>query len=218
MLILYIYIIKSSPQSQYGLFSVKSLGVFAFWVILVYNGFLREGAIAMAQNVYLRSITGRDIPEVYLLYSDSRVCSMCGTPPVGDILQAEQYTRIMVKNADSFAVMYGEKFAGIISVKRDIHRFNPKAYMLGYRLKKAFWGKGIMSRAVKRAVKYAFDTKGADIVCAYCFDFNAASRRVLEKCGFSYEGMLKKEYLRYDGRLLDSRTYSILYEEYRQKE
>jgi ribosomal-protein-alanine N-acetyltransferase len=48
-------------------------------------------------------------------------------------------------------------------------------------------------------------------VTAHVFDGNAASARVLEKCGFTREGFLRHHY-RKDGRLLDGIAYGLLRE------
>ena len=53
------------------------------------------------------------------------------------------------------------------------------------------WGKGIATQAVKMICKEAFTA--FDIVRIYAepFDFNAASKSVLKKAGFTYEGTIE---------------------------
>jgi RimJ/RimL family protein N-acetyltransferase len=46
-------------------------------------------------------------------------------------------------------------------------------------------------------------------ITAHVFVHNHASARVLEKCGFEQEGLLRKHYLK-DGKYLDARLYSLL--------
>jgi RimJ/RimL family protein N-acetyltransferase len=80
---------------------------------------------------------------------------------------------------------------------------------MGYWLAKPFWGKGIMTAVVRRACRYAFEEFGLVKITAQVRSTNAASARVLEKCGFEQEGYLKKHYLK-DGRNLDARLYALL--------
>ena len=40
------------------------------------------------------------------------------------------------------------------------------------------------------------------------------SRRVIEKCGFVYEGTLRETFLRYDGAVFDEAMYSLTKEEW----
>lgn len=63
---------------------------------------------------------------------------------------------------------------------------------IGYWLGENYWGKGIMSKAVKEIVNYGFKELKLRRIFAYTFVFNKASMRVLEKNGFKFEGIVKK--------------------------
>ena len=43
---------------------------------------------------------------------------------------------------------------------------------------------------------------------------NKRSQRIIEKCGFTYEGTIRRFYKIYDGTLRDSMVFSMLKEEY----
>lgn len=58
---------------------------------------------------------------------------------------------------------------------------------LGYWLGKPFWGKGLASFAVDKTLELAFGQLGLKWVFAVIVDFNIASRRVLEKNGFTFK-------------------------------
>ena len=171
-------------------------------------------------RIFLRSVTEDDLMEIWQLYSDYEICLMCGARPVKSIVDAAFIMDILIKNNDSFTIVHKGtgKVVGLISIKKDIHRYNQNAYMLGYLLKKSYWGRGIMPQAVKLAVKYSFNNLGADVVSVAHFTENLQSKRVIEKCGFNYEGTLRKEFRRWDGKVLDSCIYSILYEEFKENE
>ena len=82
---------------------------------------------------------------------------------------------------------------------------------LGYWLNPAYWGKGIMTEAVRRICGKAFEETDVRRIQAEVFAPNAASCRVLEKCGFALEGTLRKStYKR--GEFFDSRIYALLKE------
>jgi RimJ/RimL family protein N-acetyltransferase len=76
----------------------------------------------------------------------------------------------------------------------------------------ANWGKGIMTEAVSIFVPYLFATKNIQRIQAMTHPDNIASKRVLEKCSFKFEGTLRKAYL-FRGRPIDADMYSILREE-----
>ncbi len=72
---------------------------------------------------------------------------------------------------------------------------------LGYWLAKPWWGQGITTVAVRAACHHAFFKWDVDVILASCFQSNVASRRVLEKNGFMYEG---RHQLVKDGLPIDS--------------
>jgi ribosomal-protein-alanine N-acetyltransferase len=60
---------------------------------------------------------------------------------------------------------------------------------IGYILKRSAWGKGYATEATKRLLKFAFEETPLEELVATIDPDNAASRRVLEKCGLDYEGI-----------------------------
>jgi len=68
---------------------------------------------------------------------------------------------------------------------------NPTALEVGYWAPTKFTKQGFTTFAVKLVVTYAFDKLGADRVQVMCDEANVASRRVIEKCGFALEGVLR---------------------------
>lgn len=79
---------------------------------------------------------------------------------------------------------------------------------LGYWLAKDYWNQGIMSKVVKSFCNYGFESLNLIRIEATVFEHNLSSCRVLEKCGFEYEGTLKK-YYRKDGNFINVRLYAI---------
>ena len=58
--------------------------------------------------------------------------------------------------------------------------------------------------------------KKLDVLSVIHYTFNTRSKRVIEKCGFKYEGTIRNAKELYDGRIVDEACYSILKEEYGQ--
>ena len=56
---------------------------------------------------------------------------------------------------------------------------------IAYFFHPSVWGRGLATELVRAALDYAFDTVALREVFAFTRPANAASRRVLEKCGFS---------------------------------
>jgi [ribosomal protein S5]-alanine N-acetyltransferase len=77
----------------------------------------------------------------------------------------------------------------------------------GYWLGERYWGRGIMSAAVDAVVSRVFADCDIERLQASVFEWNPASMRVLEKCGFEREGILRKSVFK-DGRLIDAVLYA----------
>ncbi len=80
---------------------------------------------------------------------------------------------------------------------------------IGYWLAQPFWGRGIMTSVVRAVCRHAFDNFGLEKITAQVFAGNDASARVLEKCGFQLEGLLRKHLVK-DGEILDVKAYGLL--------
>ena len=71
------------------------------------------------------------------------------------------------------------------------------------------WGQGIMTEVLCAVLQYAFDEVGLNRVQADVFDGNAASARVLKKCGMRFEGVARQRYYKH-GHFIDTAQYAIL--------
>lgn len=89
---------------------------------------------------------------------------------------------------------------------QDVHRFTAE---IGYWLAEPYWGRGIMTEAVKSLTAYAIHDLKLHRVFAQPFATNAASARVLEKAGYLREGILLSGAFK-DGRVLDLFLYSYV--------
>ena len=79
---------------------------------------------------------------------------------------------------------------------------------IGYGIGSACWGHGYATEAVKRFIEYCFDELGFHTVYASFFTGNDASRRVMEKCGMTYDHFSGQE-LEYLGEMRDLTYYVI---------
>jgi len=80
---------------------------------------------------------------------------------------------------------------------------------VGYWLGEAFWGRGIVTEALKATTRYAFDTYGVTRVYAVPFEWNVPSQRVLEKAGYAFEGRMRRSAIK-DGKIIDQLLYAYL--------
>src|ERR687895_670485 len=62
---------------------------------------------------------------------------------------------------------------------------------VGYRFLREHWGRGYATEAARAAIRFAFDEMGLDRLVAVTLPTNRASRRVMEKCGLSFVGVMQ---------------------------
>jgi RimJ/RimL family protein N-acetyltransferase len=77
---------------------------------------------------------------------------------------------------------------------------------VGYWLGRAYWGRGIMPRALRAVVPWAFERFDLMRIEAGVFDRNVASARALEKAGFTLEARLERSVIK-ENRVLDRLLY-----------
>jgi len=109
-----------------------------------------------------------------------------------------------------FAIATAREAIGGIGLEfgDDIHRFTAE---LGYWLGESFWGRGIVTEAVRLFVPWAFEHREVYRIHAAAFAGNEASVRVLEKAGFECEGRLRASAFK-NGRILDQVLYAKIRE------
>jgi len=84
-----------------------------------------------------------------------------------------------------------------------------RSAQFGYWLGEACWGRGIMTAAVKAIVPYAMERFRLVRLESPVFEWNPASMRVLEKCGFTREAVLRASVAK-DGQIIDSVLYAFI--------
>jgi RimJ/RimL family protein N-acetyltransferase len=129
--------------------------------------------------------------------------------------EAFLFRAMQMQPGSYFAIASDNEAIGSIGLMagNDVHRFTAE---LGYWLAEPFWGKGIMTAAVRALSEYAFAELGFHRIFAEPCTTNAASARVLEKAGFALEGIMGASVFK-DGRILDQYLYAKVDERVQQK-
>lgn len=106
-----------------------------------------------------------------------------------------------------FAIEVEGKAVGGIGIhpQSDIMKKNAE---LGYWLGEAYWGKGIITAAIKQMIDFAFSTYDITRIYARPFGNNAASQKVLQKAGFVLEARIEKNIFK-NGEFLDELIYAV---------
>ncbi len=111
----------------------------------------------------------------------------------------------------SFAVTRRED--GMFIGMAGIHPTGHDRAELGYWLGEPFWGQGYATEAARRVIQFGFEEMRLNRIYANYFTHNPASRRVMEKVGMTFEGVLREYYIK-NGAYVDVGVCSILHREY----
>lgn len=82
-----------------------------------------------------------------------------------------------------------------------------------YCIASGYQNKGLMTEAVKALIKFGFEKIALHKIQISTKEINTPSKRVIEKCGFIYEGT-SRDYFYFNGRYIDRLYYSMLKNEY----
>ena len=104
-------------------------------------------------------------------------------------------------------VVDGRAVGGVgLELMSDVNR---RTAEIGYWLGVEYWGRGIATEAVALVTAWAFDAHGLLRIFAQPFAENHASRRVLEKAGYVFEGTMRRSAVK-DGVVRDQCLYARL--------
>jgi RimJ/RimL family protein N-acetyltransferase len=148
-------------------------------------------AVLKTARLTLRAPRPDDAKAIKALINDRRVAENMASIP-------HPYT---LKDARSFIANAAGKPLFVIT--RDDGRLvggggiglRPRGYELGYWIGVPYWGNGYATEAARAFVDYAFRELDHTELLAGARVTNPASRRVLEKCGFQWTGVVLQRVL-----------------------
>lgn len=171
------------------------------------------------QRLLLRPWALTDAEDMFAYAKDPQVGPNAGWKPHEDVEESKKIITMFVEKDEVWAIAdraTGQAI-GSLGLEEDGKRSNPAARSLGYVLAREHWGRGLMTEAAGAALRFGFEQMRLEIISICHFDFNARSRRVIEKLGFVYEGTLRRAHTRADGSVCDELCYSMTREEYCKK-
>ena len=167
-------------------------------------------------RLMLRMWTKKDAPALFAYASDPDVGPNAGWKPHANEGESRMIINQLFRCNMTWAIVEKETgiIVGSIGFEEDRYRPHISSKEMGYSLAKDRWGRGYMTEAAKRLIRYGFEELKLDVLMIRTSETNTRSQRVIEKCGFTYEGTLRRAYRMYDNKLREVRCYSMLKEEY----
>jgi RimJ/RimL family protein N-acetyltransferase len=143
-------------------------------------------------RLLLCRLTAAHLPDLVELDSDPEVMRFIsgGEPNSRERYESELLPRMLAWNDEPYgflAAYEADAFVGWFHLRPTVA---PGETMLelGYRLRRAAWGRGLATEGGRALVRYAFGELAQPAVDACADPRNAASIHVMEKCGMRYAG------------------------------
>jgi len=155
---------------------------------------LRHPGRLVDGDVAVRAWRDADVPALAAFGLDADNVRFGGAPPGSRDVEALDYLRAMERmsvggRGVSFAVVDAESDAVLGGC--DLRLPTPGVGEVGYLLAPAARGRGVMTRALRLVVAWAFAELGVARVQAFAALDNAASLALLDRLGFRREGVLR---------------------------
>ena len=172
-------------------------------------------------RLLLRPLREDDDAALFAIFSDAVAMRYWSGPPWTDAAQARQ--RIA---GDAAGHAAGEHLAlGI--VRREDGRLIGRCTLfdlwpscrraqVGYILDASAWGQGFAAEAVDALLRHGFDALDLNRVEADIDPRNAASARLLQRLGFTREGLLRERWI-VNGEVSDSEIHGLLRREFMER-
>jgi len=171
------------------------------------------------ERLILKMYTMDDAEDLYEYAKNPNVGPPAGWAPHKDVDESREIIRTLFMPAEAWTIRLKNgdgKAIGTISLEPDKYRPESNTREMGYSLAEDQWGKGIMTEAAKEVLRFAFMEMGLDQVGICTSENNKRSQRIIEKCGYKYEGTIRRAYKVFDGTCRDSMVFSILKSEWEQ--
>lgn len=170
------------------------------------------------RRLRLRALEPRDADALFALRADPVVMRYWSAPPWRERAQAEEYIERMRRERQHaefypwIATLDDDMLIGTCSLFA-LDRTHARAE-IGYALRRQWWGCGLAQEMLHLALAHAFDAIDLNRIEADIDPGNAASCRLVERLGFTREGLLRERW-RVGGAAQDTALYGLLAREWR---
>lgn len=178
------------------------------------DGIFRRLPTIEGRRVVLRAIKMSDARDIYDYCSDDMVAKHVmweAYDGMGDARSFVRFIQRLYKNDEpsswGITLPGSNKVIGTVGFMWWNREY--KAAEVGYSLSRDYWNRGIMTEALALILDFGFKRMSLNRIEAQHVDANAASGRVMEKCGMKKEGVLRSRIFS-KGEFRDMVLYAIL--------
>ncbi|APG62548.1 hypothetical protein LPB140_06855 [Sphingorhabdus lutea] len=162
-------------------------------------------------ELVLRGLRADDAEALFPIFNDEEVMQYWSSGPHQNIDETRDYVAENLSGSRwrTWVITMGDDIAiGWVVLVHDM----PNVNSIGYILSRKYWGRGIVSRAVKMVIDHGFDKLNLRRIWADTDPDNAASNHLLSKLGFKKEGHLRAQWETHIG-IRDSYIWGLIQED-----
>ena len=163
-------------------------------------------------NIILRELKRSDFVDLFRIGSNSNMCKYLNWGPYKNINEAlytldEIYLKRPMENLPiGYAIVTNGKMIGLIEYHTYIESIN--SIEIGYFLEESYWDKGIMTKALKKAILVGFKDLNVDKIVISTLSENIRNINLIERLNLSYE---KEEMIEIDEGIYKLGKYYSIY-------
>lgn len=144
-----------------------------------------------SSRLILRPWRKTDVEDFYEYAHVDGVGQMAGWIPHRNKEESEAILDEFIAGKNELALECDGKVIGSLGIREYKEQVYPELAELrgceiGYVLSKDYWGQGLMPEAVQTLIRYLFCVLQLDFIMVAHYVYNVQSKRVIEKCGFTY--------------------------------
>lgn len=195
-------------DNPYGRFFYLIIWCETGWKTLKFPTFRGMNLQTEIAHIGLRPLTSQDLPDLVRHANNPNIARFLRDRFPSPYTDQDARTYLEMQPVEgtpqNLAITDRGHLIGMIGVipQEDVYRLNAE---FGYWVSEDFWRQGIATAAIKVFVPWVFSQTDLVRLYAHVFDYNPASKRVLEKAGFSFEGIARHAVVK----------GNVIYDEYR---
>jgi RimJ/RimL family protein N-acetyltransferase len=148
--------------------------------------------VLLSQRLVLRAPHEEDIDALSHLANNANIATMVSRMPhpytAKDAADFVRRTKTGEIGKCVYAITRGDNGAFLGCCGLEPHPEDDTTLEIGYWLGEPHWNQGYATEAAHALIDMAFRTRDIDQIDARCRVTNVASRRVIQKCGFQFQG------------------------------
>ncbi len=143
------------------------------------------------KRLFMRPWEDADAEILYQYAKDEAVGPAAGWPVHTSVENTREIIKGVLSEPETYAVILKETGEPVGSIGLMVGKYSGKKIgeeegEIGYWIGVPYWGQGLIPEAVLEMMRYGFEELGLKAIWCGYFDGNEKSRRVQEKCGFTY--------------------------------